>query len=244
MKRIIDMAQKEGLKVIYGDTDSVFIKMSDNKVERALRFLEEVNASLPEGMELEFEGFYPRGLFVTKKKYALLDENRNFITKGLEIVRRDWADIAKKTQQEVLEIILKEGSPDKAADVIMNVTQRLKKREVDPRDLVIYTRLTMPLSQYKAVAPHVQLAREMRDRGEDVSVGSTIAYIVAEGKGLIRDRAVLYDEFIKRNQPYDADYYIENQVLPAVMRIMVAFGHSKDGLIYQKTEQQSLEKWF
>ena len=244
LKKIIDMAQKEGLKVIYGDTDSVFIKMSDNKVERALRFLEEVNASLPEGMELEFEGFYPRGLFVTKKKYALLDENRNFITKGLEIVRRDWADIAKKTQQEVLEIILKEGSPEKAADVIMNVTQRLKKREVDPRDLVIYTRLTMPLSQYKAVAPHVQLAREMRDRGEDVSVGSTIAYIVGEGKGLIRDRAVLYDEFIKKNVPYDADYYIENQVLPAVMRIMVAFGYSKDGLIYQKTEQQSLEKWF
>jgi DNA polymerase I len=244
LKRMIDMAKEEDLQVIYGDTDSVFIKMKDTNVEKALTFLEQVNSQLPESMELEYEGFYPRGLFVTKKKYALLDEKENFITKGLEIVRRDWANIARKTQQEVLEIILKEGSPEKAADVITEVTQKLKKREVDPNDLIIYTRLTMPLSQYKAVAPHVHLARQMRDRGEEVGVGSTIAYIVTEGKGLIRDRAVLYDEFIKKGLLYDADYYIENQVLPAVMRIMTAFGYSKDGLIYQKTEQVSLEKWF
>ena len=244
LKNIIEMAKEEDLQVIYGDTDSVFIKMKDTKVERALTLLEKVNASLPESMELEFEGFYPRGLFVTKKKYALIDDNQSFITKGLEIVRRDWANIAKKTQQEVLEIILKEGDPEKAADVIMKVTQRLKKREVDSKDLIIYTRLTMPLSQYKALAPHVYIAKKMRERGQDVGVGSTIAYIVTEGKGLIRDRAVLYDEFVKRGLLYDADYYIENQLLPAVMRIMTAFGYSKDGLIYQKTEQMSLEKWF
>lgn len=244
LKKMIEMAQKEDLQVIYGDTDSVFIKMRDTNTEKALTFLEKVNASLPETMELEFEGFYPRGLFVTKKKYGLLDDNNNFITKGLEIVRRDWANIAKKTQQEVLEIILKEGNPEKAAGVIQEVTQQLKKREVDPRDLIIYTRLTMPLSQYKAMAPHVYIAKKMKERGEDVGVGSTIAYVVTEGKGLIRDRAVLYDDFIKREVHYDADYYIENQVLPAVMRIMTAFGYSKDGLVYQKTEQMSLEKWF
>ena len=244
LKRIIDMAKKEDLEVIYGDTDSVFIKMKDTNVDKALTFLETVNTSLPETMELEFEGFYPRGLFVTKKKYALIDDKNTFITKGLEIVRRDWANIAKKTQQEVLEIILKEGDPEKAAEVIKEVTQKLKKREVDIEDLVIYTRLTMPLSQYKAVAPHVHIAKKMKERGEDVGVGSTIAYVVKEGKGLVRDRAVSYDEFVKRGVAYDADYYIENQLLPAVMRIMVAFGYSKDGLVYQKTEQVSLEKWF
>jgi len=159
-------------------------------------------------------------------------------------VRRDWANIAKKTQQEVLEIILKEGDPERAADVIKKVTQALKKREVDAEDLIIYTQLTMPLSQYKQVGPHVQIAKQMRERGEDVGVGSTIAYIVREGKGLVRDRAVLYDEFVRRGLNYDADYYIENQVLPAVMRIMAAFSYSEDGLVYQKTEQISLEKWF
>ena len=244
LKKIIDMAKKEDLQIIYGDTDSIFIKMKDANVERALAFLKTVNDSLPETMELEFEGFYSRGLFVTKKKYALIDENKNFITKGLEIVRRDWANIAKKTQQKVLEILLREGDPEKAADIIKEVTQALKKGDVDPDDLVIYTRLTMPLSQYKQVAPHVQIAKHMKERGEEVGVGSTIAYIVTEGKGLIRDRAVLHEDFVKRGLTYDADYYIGNQVLPAVLRIMTAFGYSKDNLVYQKTEQISLEKWF
>lgn len=244
LKRIIDMAKKEDLKVIYGDTDSVFIKMKDTNVDKTLTFLETVNTSLPETMELEFEGFYPRGLFVTKKKYALIDDNENFITKGLEIVRRDWANIAKKTQRNVLEIILKEGDPEKAAEVITEVTQKIKTREVDVTDLIIYTRLTMPLSQYKQVGPHVQIAKRMKRRGEEVGAGSTIAYVVTEGSGLIRDRSVLYSEFIKRGLTYDADYYIENQVLPAVMRVMKAFGYSEEELVYQKTQQTSLEKWF
>ncbi|MBU7012045.1 MAG: ribonuclease H-like domain-containing protein, partial [Theionarchaea archaeon] len=244
LKRIIDMAKKEDLKVIYGDTDSVFIKMKDTNVDKTLTFLETVNTSLPETMELEFEGFYPRGLFVTKKKYALIDDNENFITKGLEIVRRDWANIAKKTQRNVLEIILKEGDPEKAAEVITEVTQKIKTREVDVTDLIIYTRLTMPLSQYKQVGPHVQIAKRMKRRGEEVGAGSTIAYIVTEGSGLIRDRSVLYSEFLKRGLAYDADYYIENQVLPAVMRVMKAFGYSEEELVYQKTQQTSLEKWF
>ncbi|MBU7031339.1 MAG: ribonuclease H-like domain-containing protein [Theionarchaea archaeon] len=244
LRQMVEMANREGLQVIYGDTDSVFIKMADENVEKALSFLKKVNTQLPEAMELEFEGFYPRGLFVTKKKYALLDNKGNFISKGLEIVRRDWADIARKTQQEILEIILREGDPEKAADVIREVTQKLKAREVAVEDLVIYTRLTMPLSQYKQLAPHVLIAKKLKERGVDVGMGSTIAYVVCEGKGLVRDRAVYHEDFMTHEYLYDADYYIENQLLPAVMRIMTAFGYNKDGLIYEKTKQASLEKWF
>ncbi|MBU7035353.1 MAG: DNA polymerase, partial [Theionarchaea archaeon] len=118
------------------------------------------------------------------------------------------------------------------------------QRQVNLEDLVLYTRLTMPLSQYKQIGPHVQIAQKMKQRGEDVGVGSTIAYIVKEGRGLIRDRVVPYQEGEPLNVQYDADYYIENQVIPAVMRIMTAFGFKKEDLIYQRTEQMSLEKWF
>lgn len=62
-------------------------------------------------MELEFEGYYKRG-FCNKKRYALIEDDK-IIVKGLEFVRRDWAPIAKKTQEKVLYTILKEGSPKK-----------------------------------------------------------------------------------------------------------------------------------
>ncbi|MBV1730037.1 MAG: hypothetical protein KUA33_07375, partial [Methanobacterium sp.] len=53
------------------------------------KFLEYINPDLPKGMELEYEGFYSRGFFVTKKRYALLEDG-NIVVKGLELVRRDW----------------------------------------------------------------------------------------------------------------------------------------------------------
>ena len=80
-------------------------------------FLSEFNGSLPNTMELEFEGFYRRGFFVTKKRYAVIEDG-NIIAKGLELVRRDWAPIAKETQENILLAILKEGNVKKAEKIM------------------------------------------------------------------------------------------------------------------------------
>ena len=45
-------------------------------------------------------------------------EDGEIIAKGLELVRRDWAPIVKKTQESVLMAILKEGDSDKAIKVL------------------------------------------------------------------------------------------------------------------------------
>ena len=63
--------------------------------ESAEKFLKAVNKELPDGMELEYEGFFKRGFFVTKKRYALIEDD-TIVVKGLELVRRDWAPITKK----------------------------------------------------------------------------------------------------------------------------------------------------
>ena len=48
-------------------------------------FLTEFNGSLPNTMELEFEGFYRRGFFVTKKRYAVIEDG-NIIAKGFSFL--------------------------------------------------------------------------------------------------------------------------------------------------------------
>ena len=58
--------------------------LNDEILEKVNEFLGDVNKNLPEGMELEYEGFYERGFFVTKKRYALI-ENSNIVVKGLEL---------------------------------------------------------------------------------------------------------------------------------------------------------------
>ena len=86
------------------------------------KFLSYFNGSLPDTMELEFEGFYRRGFFVSKKRYAVIEDGE-IIAKGLELVRRDWAPIVKNTQESVLMAILKEGDSDKAIAEVKKVLE-------------------------------------------------------------------------------------------------------------------------
>ncbi len=242
INRVIGDAQKEGYLVVYGDTDSLFVSSEKKDEDKARAFLKRVNESLPKTMELEMEGYFRRGVFVTKKKYALIDEEGTITTKGLEVVRRDWTGIAKKTQQRVLEKILHDGDVQGAIDLVQKVTKDIKDNNVPIKDLVIDTQLTMGLSQYKTEGPHVTIAKMLKKRGEDIKMGSIISYLVLKGSGRIRDKAIPAGDY--NGETIDADYYIQNQVLPAVGRILEPLGYTRDDLEYNKTKQSSLEGWF
>ncbi|MBR9706912.1 MAG: DNA polymerase, partial [Candidatus Diapherotrites archaeon] len=81
-KMTIAEAEKFGLKPLYADTDSLYAGIPKGwKKDKLIEFLDLVNSTLPEKMELELEGFYSRGLFVAtkdgsgaKKKYALISK--------------------------------------------------------------------------------------------------------------------------------------------------------------------------
>jgi len=118
IKNVIEKAGDYNYNVIYADTDSLFIELKNKNLEDANKFIEKINDELPKLMELDFQGFYPRGIFVAKKRYALSDTLGKLTVKGLEWVRRDWSNIAKETQIKVLRTILVDGSIDKAADIV------------------------------------------------------------------------------------------------------------------------------
>lgn len=214
--------------------------MHESIKENVDQFLLSVNEELPPGMELEFEGFYERGFFVTKKRYALIQDDK-IVVKGLELVRRDWAPVAKKTQEKVMMAILKDASPDKAAKIIKEVIDHIKKGETPLEDLVIHTQLTKNPDKYKQKAPHVLAAKKAIERGRKVGRGSIIRYIVIKGEGPISQRAEPLEDADVAN--YDPNYYIDNQVLPAVSRIIDSLGYSQDEIVHQE-KQSSLDAFF
>lgn len=55
------------------DTKEQFELEAEIKSQAEL-FLKNFNSTLPESMELEYEGFYRRGFFVTKKRYAVIED--------------------------------------------------------------------------------------------------------------------------------------------------------------------------
>lgn len=204
------------------------------------KFLDSVNQELPPGMELEFEGFYERGFFVTKKRYALIQDDK-IVVKGLELVRRDWAPVAKKTQEKVMMAILKDASPDKAALIIRDVIEQIKKGEIPLNDLVIHTQLTKNPDKYQQMAPHVIAAKKAIARGRKVGRGTIMRYIVVKGKGPISQRAEPVED--ANVADYDPTYYIDNQVLPAVSRIIDSLGYSHEEIVH-KERQSSLDAFF
>ncbi len=242
-----EIEEKFGFKVLYADTDGFFATIPGADTEtvrkKAKEFLDYINPRLPGLLELEYEGFYRRGFFVTKKKYAVIDEEGKITTRGLEIVRRDWSEIAKETQARVLEAILRHGDVEEAVRIVKEVTEKLSKYEVPPEKLVIHEQITRDLKDYKATGPHVAIAKRLAARGIKIRPGTVISYIVLKGSGRIGDRAIPADEFDPTKHRYDAEYYIENQVLPAVERILKAFGYRKEDLRYQKSRQVGLGAW-
>jgi len=240
---VIKKAKSKNFDVIYSDTDSVAINLEKRARGEALEFLEEVNKELPSLMELELESFYLRGIFVSKKgntqgakkKYALIDEEGKIKIRGFETVRRDWSPIARETQKKVLELILREGSYENALKYVKEVIKKLQNKEIPLKQTIMMTQLNMKLEDYKQLAPHVAVAKKLKEKGVEIRQGSYISFIVTESQGLIRDKARPPEEA----KNYDSGYYINNQVLPSVEKIFEIF-NVKD--IIEK-EQSKLDQF-
>jgi len=249
-KETISNVEKEGYDVIYGDTDSIAFLIGKKSKLEVKEFLARLNSKLPGVMELELEGFFKRGIWVTKrtgtsgakKKYALIDEKGDLKIRGFETVRRDWCTLAREVQDNVIRLVLKEGNEKKALVYVKEIIKKLKEREIHKEDLIIRTQLKKSLSEYKAISPHVIAARKMHELKIPLVEGNLIEYYIAETKGkeckLVREKVKLPLE----KGEYNIEYYLERQILPAVENIFQIFNIDVRELI-DKKNQNKLSKW-
>ncbi len=258
----VEKVKRFDLSVVYGDTDSVFIRLKPHGERGAKPSLAEaelvggkiaktVTSRLPPPMELVFEAFARRGLFLVKKRYALWvfekvgGEWRDKIkVRGMETVRRDWCELTSKTLNRCLELVLQEGKVDEAVDLARSVMERLMRLDLQKDaeildDLILTRRYTKSSSSYKNKQPHVQLAEKMRGRGGPVpQVGDRVPFVIVRGKGLFVDRAEDPYYVLGKDLKIDTDYYIEKQILPPLLRLLSPFGVSREQLVCRPEQQR------
>jgi DNA polymerase I len=255
------------LSVVYGDTDSVFVRLKPSEpgevtLEEAeqigKKIAETVTSSLPEPMELVFEAFARRAIFLAKKRYALWvfepsgEAWKDRIkVRGMETVRRDWCNLTSKTLKTCLELVLKEGKVDEAVDHVRLIINRIQNLNLsnDPEileELTLTRRYTKSTSSYKNKQPHIQLVEKIKKRGGQVpGVGDRVPFVITRGKSSRRNKELFVDRaedpqfVLEKNIPLDTEYYIEKQILPPVMRIFETFGISNDKL-FRDMKQSSL----
>ena len=257
IRKSAEIAEKMGFKVLYGDTDSIFVTkdvgMDELKVE-VEELIEKLSKELP--IQIEVDEYYKSIFFVEKKRYAGLTVDGRLVVKGLEVRRGDWCELAKKVQKKVIEFILKEKDPEKAVSYVKGVISDIKSGRISLEDVVIYKGLTKKPSKYESMQAHVKAALRAKEMGIVYPVSSKVGYVIVRGSGNIGDRAYpidLIEEFDGENlkiktksgvevKKLDKDYYVDNQVIPSVLRILERFGYSEAYL--KGTSQLSLDSFF
>ena len=231
-------AEKEGIKVVYGDTDSLFLSYEKKTVQK---LEEEIKCDLK--LDVEVGEVYRRIFFTeAKKRYAGLRQDGSLDIVGLEVIRGDWTEVAKKVQEHVLEIILNESSPKKAIDYVRSEISFLRNRKVPLRELIIWKTLTKPPEDYAIKAPHVEAAKMLMQKGWRLRRGDKVGYLILTGKGSLYNRVKPY--VFAKPEEVDVEYYITNQVLPATIRILSFFNVTEAELLKETKEIRSLMDYF
>lgn len=237
IQETIGMARKIGLEVVYSDTDSIFIKHDAKKIVELTEKTEKIF-----GLEMKPDKVYVRVLFTeAKKRYCGLLPNGQLDIVGLEVVRGDWADVARRSQEKVLEILLKEKSPKKAVQFVQQYITNLRAKKVPYRDLIIWKTLTKPVEKYAVKAPHVEAAKMLKEEGWEVSSGDKVGYVITVGTGRLHTRVKPFA--FASYEETDLEYYVTNQVVPAVTRILQVFDIQKEKLLPSE-RQERLTQFF
>ncbi len=130
--RLIDRLEKRGFRVIYGDTDSVFIESGAKSVKEAVELGSRLSAELSreEGVTIEFEKVMdPLFSHGAKKRYAGKivypeDAKGTILVRGYETRRTDSFDLQSEALARVFDLILQrdiEGAINYSKDIVRRV---------------------------------------------------------------------------------------------------------------------------
>ena len=226
--------ESAGYRVIYGDTDSLFVLLDEAESEQRCLALgselsKKLNAfwseklqkeyRLDSHLEVELETHYLRFFMPTirgsalgsKKRYAGLvrrgDEVELTFT-GLESVRSDWTPLARAFQRELYRRIFHD---EPFEDYVKQTADDLFAGKRD-KDLVFRKRLRRNLEDYtKNVPPHARAAQKSTRRGR------WIRYVITTNG----------PEPLDNNpSPLDYQHYLDRQLAPAADALLQVKGTS------------------
>ena len=248
IQSLIEEMKKLGFKVIYGDTDSIFVILSDNLTEDMIFAIEkEVNdlfqSKYGKNFQLEADKLFSALYFpkrasddtASKKKYAgykIWERGKGFIEPELEIVgfeaiKGDTPEAAKTLQKELIRMFLSGKSINEIKAFVEEYKRSFLSGAVPVDQLVIWKTLSKEISEYKSTPPHVTAAKIMREHGYQVYVKDKIPYFWSK-KGALPYIKECLDESV------DYKYYWEHVFEPIIERTV--------GIVSKKSKRKKNNK--
>lgn len=233
-----DRLESAGRSVLYGDTDSLFVATGEAEAPAARDAARDLARELETDLagwirrrwdvesrlELQFERLYLKLLFPpargsargARKRYAGLVEEggtRRTVFTGMEVVRRDWTELARRVQRELYERLFDERP---VSEYLRRVVEELGRGELD--ELLVYRKgLRKDPAEYTSTTPpHVAAARKLDGPPPDV-----VEYVVTVAGPEPAGATV---------HPLDYGHYVERQLRPVAEPVLELLGKSFDAL--------------
>jgi len=180
----IEKAKSLGIEVLYGDTDSLFLKNpSPEQVEIMAEWSKKTM-----GMELEVEKWYRYAVFSSRKKnYLGILKGGGVDVKGMTGKKRHIPPYIKKAfyaLEDRLEQVQSPAEFEEAKKEIKTIIRdrylRLKQRRwgETPEELAFHVVLGKPLDSYTKTTPqHVKAARLLKKMGYEMKAGDLISFV-------------------------------------------------------------------
>ena len=216
-------AESMGIRVLYGDTDSLFLDRPT-----AVQQAELVRWSSDTlGIDLEVDKTYKYvALSERKKNYIGVYGSGRVEVKGLSGKKRNTPDFVQDAFRKMLEALSKVDKPEDfenakkgIRDVVNGVISRLEGRAepYSPEELAFRVQMTKRLDQYgKTVPQHVRAATMLKDAGYDVQPGTIVEYIKTKDGVLPVQMAAGKSYWIDKDKYIDTLRSVFEQVLDSV----------------------------
>lgn len=239
--------EEKGYKVIYSDTDSVFVETSLEK-EKTTKLGKELQEYInnfynawikteynrKSFLELEFKKHYLSLMLPkvrnaeketgSKKRYAgLVEKNGKEEVEivGLEAIRGDWTEAAKEFQIELLNKIFHRQDP---INFIKDYIKKIESGKIDSK-LIYRKSIRKNLNEYtKTTPPHVKAARQLESLESNI-----IEYVITiEGPEPIQ----------KLKSKIDYEHYIKKQITPIADTVLHFFNTSTEEILKSSKQKK------
>lgn len=237
-----ELQESTGASVVYGDTDSIFVKVPGATKQEAFevggRIVEKALTMFPVPVRLQLEKIYHPCVLLTKKRYVGYAYESGdqavpvFDAKGIETVRRDSCALVQTTMEQSLRILFETRDISRVKRYVQRVCQRVIANRLALSNYIF--RKEVRLGSYKE--GHMPPAAIVASRAMEVDpraaprYGERVAFVVIYEKpgSALKDSVVTPEELLHAEKSgtarLNATYYITKQILPALDRVMSLIG--------------------
>lgn len=240
---VIHASSKWDAKVVYGDTDSLFVCLPGRTKQQAFVIGQQIADCIteqnPAPMKLQFEKVYLPCMLVAKKRYVgykweyFRQAEPVFDAKGIETVRRDGTPAAQKINEKALRLLFDTADLSLVKSYLYEQWTKILTGRVSIQDFCFAKEVK--LGKYKeggtlpagAKLSADKMAVDMRFEPQ---YRERIPYVVVAGppKSRLIDRCVSPETLLKNatTLSLDADYYINKTLIPPLDRFFNIVGAS------------------